>query len=358
MSSTTLQDRLFEAGLIRARRGPVFDTVPAALPPGFEFDRVEGMLLGLAIGDSLGRTSESCTPADRRRMFGEIKDYVGPVLPTDDTQLAAWAMEHLLERKGQLDPGALGALFASRHIRGIGQSVTGFLRAREAGMPWERCGPRSAGNGALMRIAPVLLPHLRHPSPALWADAALAGMVTHNDPASIASCVGFVAVLWSLLHLDAPPPTGWVAQTWLGAAREVDDGSLYTPRGGIFAGATTFTAHVERCLAWARARNATALEGCDAWHSGAYLLETMPSVLWILERHIADPEEAIIRAVNDTWDNDTVGAIVGAAVGALHGRDGLPSRWVTELPGATTYHGDDPGRLQELIRRGRTEFWG
>ena len=48
---------------------------------------------------------------------------------------------------------------------------------------------------------------------------------------------------------------------------------------------------------------------CDSWYSGAYLLETVPSVLYILERHGHDPEEAIVRAVNDTKDNDTVAAI-------------------------------------------------
>jgi ADP-ribosylglycohydrolase len=49
------------------------------------------------------------------------------------------------------------------------------------------------------------------------------------------------------------------------------------------------------------------------------LLETVSTVLHILMRHAGDPEEAIIRAVNDTKDNDTIAAIVGAAVGALHG---------------------------------------
>jgi ADP-ribosylglycohydrolase len=100
----------------------------------------------------------------------------------------------------------------------------------------------------------------------------------------------------------------------------------------------------------------TTVEGCDAWRSGAYLLETMPSVLWILERHLHDPGEAIVRAVNDTWDNDTIGAIVGAAVGALHGRAGLPSRWVAGLPGATTWEGEDVGRLQGLIAVARAMF--
>jgi ADP-ribosylglycohydrolase len=68
-----------------------------------------------------------------------------------------------------------------------------------------------------------------------------------------------------------------------------------------------------------------------------------------------DPEEAIVRAVNDTWDNDTVAAIVGAAVGALHGRAGLPHRWIKALSGRTT--ADDDGRMFELLAEARS-LWG
>ena len=64
-------------------------------------------------------------------------------------------------------------------------------------------------------------------------------------------------------------------------------------------------------------------------------------------RHGDDPEEAIVRAVNDTKDNDTVAAIVGAAVGALHGRSRLPGRWVENLLGRTRAH--DDGQVFRLI---------
>ena len=43
-------------------------------------------------------------------------------------------------------------------------------------------------------------------------------------------------------------------------------------------------------------------------------METVPSVLYILMRHGDDPEQAIIRAATDTYDNDTIATIVGAAV--------------------------------------------
>ena len=45
-------------------------------------------------------------------------------------------------------------------------------------------------------------------------------------------------------------------------------------------------------------------------------------------------EQAIVRAANDTKDNDTVAAIVGTAVVALHGRTALPQHWIPDLLGS------------------------
>ena len=51
--------------------------------------------------------------------------------------------------------------------------------------------------------------------------------------------------------------------------------------------------------------------------------------------------------MNDCYDNDTVAAIVGAAVGALHGKDAIPARWQQGLLGRTMQ--SDDGRIFELI---------
>ena len=72
-------------------------------------------------------------------------------------------------------------------------------------------------------------------------------------------------------------------------------------------------------------------------------------------RHGHNPEEAIVRAVNDTKDNDTVAAIVGAAVGALHGRSGLPARWIENLLGRTT--DSDDRRVFQLLEAARVKWW-
>ena len=72
-------------------------------------------------------------------------------------------------------------------------------------------------------------------------------------------------------------------------------------------------------------------------------------------KHGDNFEEAIIRAVNDTKDNDTIAAIVGAAVGALHGKEAIPERWITNLSGRTSR--DDDGRIFELLGEAKG-LWG
>jgi len=356
-------DQLISEHVIRVEQSPLLDQAPPPLPTDFAFSRIEGMLLGLAIGDALGNTSEGRTPSQRGSRYGEIRGYLpnryaqgrAVGLPSDDTQLAFWTLEQLLE-DGGLIPESLAARFASRRIFGIGRTVREFLASYHAGQPWQECGVASAGNGALMRIAPILIPHLRRPTPDLWADTTLCAMITHNDAGSIACCLAFVGILWELLRMDGPPEPDWWIRSYLGLASGVERDTNYRPRSERcepYAG--PIWGFIERELPAAHRAGLSVVEACDRWYSGAYLLETMPGVLYILMQHGHDPEEAIVRAVNDTKDNDTYAAIVGAAVGGLHGREALPERWIEDLLGRTGA-GDD-GRVFELIEQAARQ-WG
>jgi ADP-ribosylglycohydrolase len=207
-----------------------------------------------------------------------------------------------------------------------------------------------------MRIAPIVLLHPAGTSAALWLDTALASIVTHRDASSVASCVAFADLLAQLLRLQAPPKPGWIVTTFLATVRRVCADQLYRPRGGLFTDwEGNFADYLEHVLGEAARHDWSTREACDAWHSGAYLLETVPSVLWILEQHARDPEAAITRAVNDTMDNDTAAAVVGAAVGALHGVKALPDRWQMGLLGRTT--ADDSGRVFRLIESAIRQDW-
>ncbi len=356
-------ETLLESGRIDLRRGALLDSDPGPLPQDFSFDRCEGMLLGLAIGDALGNTSESQNPDERRERYGEIRDYLpnshvggrAVGLPSDDTQLAFWTVEQLLA-DGELIPERVAARFCREPIYGIGSAVTEFLANFKAGRPWDQCGARSSGNGALMRIAPAVLPYLRQPGPGLWASTALLAMITHNDAASTSACMAFVRIFWELLGRERPPEPEWWVERYVAAARDLEGDTTYQLRGGPLLGYQgSLWNWVAEQVPQAYRDGLTVVEAAQRWRSGAYLMETVPCVLYILMRYAHDPEAAVIRAVNDTRDNDSIAAIVGAAVGALHGRAGWPARWVDSLLGRTG--AADDGRVFELIRLAR-ERWG
>lgn len=360
-SNREIFEGLIRNGSLAVSDNGFFATAPPPLPR-VDPDRVAGMLLGVAIGDSLGNSSEGVSPRQRRARFGEIREYqynrylnanVGT--PTDDTQLTFWAIEEML-RAGGFDPEAVSTAFTREHIFGIGSTMRAFVTvAKRNGGAWHTWGRKSAGNGALMRIAPALLPHLRRQSADLWVDAALLSAITHNDSASIASCVAFTGMLWELLGMKEPPLRTWWTTRFVELAKEVESGDSYRARHGHYSGRTGFLWQlVEEMIG--EAKDLDAPDACEMWGSGAYLLETVPSVLAILERHADDPEEAIVRAVNDTWDNDTVAAIIGAAVGALHGRSALPEHWIDGLLGRTRE--SDDGAVFRLVDEALDAFVG
>jgi ADP-ribosylglycohydrolase len=354
---------LLAADRIDLRRGPILDSLPGPMSAGFDFDRVEGMMLGLAVGDALGKPTEGMLPQRRRSVYGEIRDYVPSRysneaigLPSDDTQLAFWTLQQMLEDR-EFNPEHVARRLSSGRIFGIGSAVREFVSNHNSrGLPWYQCGPKSAGNGALMRIAPIIVPHLKEGSSNLWVDAALCAMITHNDSASISACLSFVNMLWQLFQMNAAPEPLWWLETYVETARELEVDERYRPRGGAFLDYEgPLWRFVEETVSEAYDRGLSVVDACERWYSGAYLLETVPSVIYILMKHGDDLEEAMIRAVNDTKDNDTIAAIVGSAVGALHGRTAIPDRWLSRLSGRTAE--SDDGMVFQLLGEARRLWW-
>jgi len=344
----------------------------AVLPPAPPIDapdladRVRGMLLCVAIGDSLGNRTESMLPTERDLEHGRIITYLPTRYaggaragtPSDDTQLTCRAIEQLLA-DGALDPDELAFRIANDRIFGIGRATRDFCDALRTGVPWWEATQQSAGNGAIMRIAPTVLPHLHQGGTQLWIDTAISAAVTHNDPLAIASSVAWVALLWRLLNGDVPEsPAEWL-ETYtevlcvLDSDQEYDTrvtlGPLHEWRGSL---SQLLDTHVKNAIARKTAVRATG----PLWHSGAFLLETMPTVLHIVAQHGHDPRDAMLVAVNDTRDNDTIAAIVGAAMGAAHGTSWIPADWREGLLGRV--NGDDDGRLFVLIDEAVERFVG
>ena len=175
-------------------------------------DRYRGALLGLAVGDALGTTLEFKAPGT----FRPITDMIGggpfglePGQWTDDTSMALCLAESLIEKRS-FDPADQmerycrwwqeGYLSSTGTCFDIGitvrKSLESYLRSGEpfAGST----DPFTAGNGSLMRLAPVPLAFRRNIELAIH-NAAQSSRVTHAAPTSLAACHCFAGLLLGAL---------------------------------------------------------------------------------------------------------------------------------------------------------------
>ena len=163
--------------------------------------RYRGSLLGLAVGDALGTTLEFRPPGT----FAPIEDMLGggpfrlkPGEWTDDTSMALCLAISLIEQKG-FDPGdqmerylrwyRQGYLSSAGECFDIDNTVrTALLSYEQTGQPY--CGstqPRSAGNGSIMRLAPVPLFFARHPEQAILISGE-SSRTTHGVTTCVDAC--------------------------------------------------------------------------------------------------------------------------------------------------------------------------
>ena len=275
-------------------------------------DRALGAMLGLAVGDALGSTLEFSA----RDTQPVVRDLVGggpfrlqPGEWTDDTSMALCLADSLIAHSG-LDTDDLIARFLRWYRQGE-NSVTGRCfdigrTTRAALERYERTGrtaadgphdSKQAGNGTLMRLAPV----------ALFAasNAAMAGYLAERQsrtthPAHIAhEACRFLATLLVEAINGASREEVLASRYWMGGLAPIAAGE------------------------WKAKRR-------DEIVSSGYALATLEAALWCVERTTSF-EGALVLAVNLADDADTVGAVTGQLAGALYGRDGIPSRWLDRL---------------------------
>jgi ADP-ribosylglycohydrolase len=349
-SNTEILRALFDEGLVNAveweelysRPEPKVSRVEAA-------DKVAHMLLGVAIGDSLGYPVERLSPEERLKKYGLITSYVnGRALPSDDTQLTFDTVKVILEH-GRVVPWELARIFASHRISGMGRTVKEFLRNyRERGLPWYRTGVKRPSNGALMRISPVIIPNLKTKENYL-VDAVLDTLITHNEPLAIASSVAFADMLWNVINSNGRIDAKRIIERFALVISKLTGDKKYKTRERAkvrYEGpASEF---IRDQVYYALDRGLSVQELSKTIGSGGYLLETVPNALFIFVRYLNDPQRGIIEAVNFTKDSDTIASIVASAFGALYGRQAFREEWVRQLPGKLLKHGQDGEAFQLL----------
>jgi ADP-ribosyl-[dinitrogen reductase] hydrolase len=287
-------------------------------------DRYRGALLGLAAGDALGTTVEFKAPGT----FKPLTDIVGggpfglkPGQWTDDTSMTLCLAESLIEKRGfdpkdQMDRYCRwwkeGYLSSTGTCFDIGITVkTALALYLRSGEPFAgSTDPFTAGNGSLMRLAPVPLAFRRDIELAIH-NAGESSRTTHAAPTTIDACRYFTGLLLGALEgrskeellssffYPASDEQYWKRYPLSPEIAEIANGSFKQKQPPEIIGNGFVVRSIEAAL-WAFYRS-------DSFRDGA------------------------LRAVNLGDDADTTGAIYGQLAGAFYGVNAVPEDWVGRL---------------------------
>lgn len=276
-------------------------------------DRAIGAMLGLAIGDAIGTTIEF----ELRDRNPRLVDMVGggpfrlvPGQWTDDTAMALALMDSLLAHD-ILDEEDLMRRFIEWYEQGtysctgrcfdIGVTTrTALARWKQSGDPFAgSTNPRTAGNGSLMRLAPVAIRYWNRLD-MLRDVAARQSRTTHGAPEAVDACVAYGEVLANAI---AGRPRSEVMQLTC----EPGSRAIWQIIGGSWCG-----------------------KHRDEIKSSGYVAHALEAALWSVGR-TGNYRDAVLLAANLADDADTTAAITGQLAGALYGASGIPAHWKDKL---------------------------
>ncbi len=277
-------------------------------------DRYAGCLLGLACGDAVGTTLEFSS----RETLSPITDMVGggpfalaPGQWTDDTSMALCLAESLLSKNGfdardqmtrYLNWWHWGYWSSTGQCFDIGTTVRQALMTfQETGEPFAgSIDPETAGNGSIMRLAPIILFYFPDQNAMAWA-AKQGSRTTHGAPEAIESCQLLAEVVSKAL-----------------AGHEKDDVLALSP--------------AQYCQPAVKdlASGSFKYKQRDQIRGTGYCIASLEAALWCFWSTDSF-EAAVLQAANLGDDADTTAAIVGQIAGAFYAKPGIPSRWLEKL---------------------------
>lgn len=288
-----------------------------------ELNRFRGSLLGLAIGDATGTTLEFTTKGsfekiDAMQGGGPFKLKKGQW--TDDTSMM-YCLAHSLTRKNKFDPKDQMDLYLLWRDKGvfssngkcfdIGNTVNSALnKYKITGDP--NAGPTdafSAGNGSLMRLAPIPLYYFKDFAKAVYFSG-LSSKTTHGALESVDSCRYYGGLIWGALH---------------GASKDTLLSGLYSPIDNYW-NENNLCDGVKNIACKANYKNK-----CEKdIRASGYVLHTLEAALWAFYNSESF-EEGLLLAVNLGEDADTTGAVYGQLAGAYYGECGIQFEWIKHL---------------------------
>jgi len=285
-------------------------------------DRYRGALLGLAVGDALGTTLEFKSPGT----FKPINDMLGggpfdlnAGQWTDDTSMALCLAESLAECKGFNADDQMrryvrwwkeGYLSSTGTCFDIGGTVMGALkRYIDTGDPYSGSIDKySAGNGSLMRLAPISLYYATNADDAIHY-AAQSSKTTHGANTAIDACRYFSGLL-------------------IGAISDLSKdeilSSAFHPAKGNWDDEELVSEIYEIAMGSFKLKSPPEIKGTG------YVVESMEAALWAFY-HTDNYKDGSLMAVNLGDDADTTGAIYGQLAGVYYGMSEIPKNWIHKV---------------------------
>lgn len=298
-------------------------------------DRFRGALLGGAIGEILGRTSQGLSPRDVRELFGKIDRKSVPAAWGGARAEFAFPACLLLSRAllsaRKLHPEGIAATFAkSRRLPGTSHhgEFTRNLIDRE--LPWYEAGASIPETGPAARITPLAL--LRAGDfRRLKLEAGIEASITHPQAAAIAGTIIQAAAITRVLH--TPADTLDVLGFSRGLSHVVS--GIETDRSSRGKGGRPVPALWRKLgteLTALLLRRAELEEIQEALGNGIAVAEGIPFAWACFLRSPDDFAAAVLSAVNFGNEAESNGAIAGSLAGGYVGASGIPEAFLEGLP--------------------------
>lgn len=288
-------------------------------------DTIAGLLLGTALGDAIGLPFEGISKQRQSRLAPDLDGHrflFGRGMISDDTEHACMTLQSVLDADG--DPSRFQRALAWR-LRwwflalpaGVGLATLRASLKLWAGVPPDRSGVYSAGNGPAMR-APVLGVMCAHDL-RTWIRASTC--MTHRDPMAEEGALA-VAVAAHLAEEAKEEPL--TPATFLAKVVPQLEGDAGDELAGRLKAMSDSVSRGESTEAFAEA------QGLSRGVTG-YMYHTVPVALHAWLSHQGDFREAVLATIRCGGDTDSTAAITGALAGAQCGIEGLPQDWLAGL---------------------------
>ena len=281
--------------------------------------RARGALLGLGVGDAVGTTVEfkprgTCEPLTD--MVGGGPFRLAPGQFTDDTSMALCLGASLTEKGFDLHDqmtrytrwASEGYMSSNGRCFDIGIATRGALQRFQR--DWNPLAgstdPHSAGNGCIMRLAPIPIRYMDQPELAVRYSEEQA-QTTHRAP----ECLGASRLFGEILvrALQGKPKEEVLAPHALA-------GKLSVKLEAIGQG---------------RYR----LKSREAIRGTGYVVDSLEATLWCFAQ-TDNFRDCVLMAANLGDDADTTAAQAGQLAGAFYGESGIPAGWLGKLARMTS----------------------